>query len=74
MTYTYTDDNGKSVTNVYRAHDSYYINQYIARFIPFIVKKKETSSNEQNKAYVNVDMTHNPFDIGKLAKAAGIKF
>ena len=73
MTYTYTDDNGKSVTNVHSAHDSYYINQYIARFTPSIVKK-DTSSNEQHKAYVNVDLTHNPFDIGKLAKAAGIKF
>ena len=73
MTYTYTDDNGKSVTNVYSDHDSYYINQYIARFTPSIVKK-ETSSNEQHKAYVNVDMTHNPFDISELAKAAGIKF
>ena len=40
MTYTYTDDNGKPVTNVYSAHDSYYINQYIARFTPSIVKKK----------------------------------
>ena len=73
MTYTYTDDNGKSVTNVYSARDSYYINQYITRFTPSIVKK-DTSSNEQHKAYVNVDLTHNPFDIGKLAKAAGIKF
>lgn len=73
MTYTYTDDNGKSATNVYSARDSYYINQYIARFTPSIVKK-DTSSNEQHKAYVNVDLTHNPFDIGKLAKAAGIKF
>ena len=72
MTYTYTD-NGKSVTNVYSARDNYYINQYIARFTPSIVKK-DTSSNEQHKAYVNVDMTHNPFDIDKLAKAAGIKF
>ena len=70
---TYTDDNGKSVTNMYSARDIYYINQYIARFAPFIVKK-ETSSNEQHKAYVNADMTHNPFDIGKLTKAAGIKF
>ena len=73
MTYTYTDDNGKFLTNVYSARDSYYINQYIARFTPSIVKK-ETSSNEQHKAYVNVDMTHNPFDISELAKAAGIKF
>ena len=73
MTYTYTDDNGKSVTNVYSSRDSYYINQYIARFTPSIVKK-DTSSNEQHKAYVNVDMTHNPFDISKLAKAARIKF
>ena len=73
MTYTYTDDNGKSVTNVYSARDSYYINQYIARFTPFIVKK-ETSSKEQHKAYVNVDTTHNPFDISKLAKAARSKF
>ena len=73
MTYTYTDDNGKSVTNVYSARDSYYINQYIARFTPSIVKK-DTSSNEQHKAYVNVDLTHNPFDIGKLSKASGIKF
>lgn len=73
MTYTYTDNDGKSVTNVYSARDSYYINQYIARFTPSIVKK-ETSSNEQHKAYVNVDTTHNPFDISKLAKAAGIKF
>ena len=73
MTYTYTGDNGKSVTNVYSARDSYYINQYIARFTPSIVKK-DTSSNEQHKEYVNVDLTHNPFDIGKLAKAAGIKF
>ena len=73
MTYTYTDNNGKSVTNVYRARDSYYINQYIARFTPSIVKK-ETSSKEQHKAYVNVDTTHNPFDISKLTKASGIKF
>ena len=73
MTQTYTDDNGKSVTNLYSARDSYYINQYIARFTPSIVKK-DTSSNEQHKAYVNVDMTHNPFDISKLAKAARIKF
>lgn len=73
MTYTYTNSNGKPVTNVYNARDSYYINQYIAKFTPSIVKK-ETSSKEQHKAYVNVDMTHNPFDISKLAKAAGIKF
>ena len=73
MTYTYTDNNGKSITNVYSARDSYYINQYIARFTPSIVKK-ETSNKEQHKAYVNVDVTHNPFDISKLAKAAGIKF
>ena len=73
MTYTYTDNNGKSITNVYSARDSYAINQYIVRFTPSIVKK-ETSSNEQHKAYVNVDLTHNPFDIGKLAKAAVIKF
>ena len=73
MTYTYTYDNGKSITNAYSARDSYYINQYIARFTPSIVKK-DTSSTEQHKAYVNVDLTHNPFDIGKLAKAAGIKF
>lgn len=71
MTYTYID-NGKSVTNVYNARDSYAINQYIARFTPSIVKK-ETSSNEQHKAYVNVDMTCDPSDISKLAKAAGIK-
>lgn len=73
MTYTYTDDNGKSVTNVYNARDSYYINQYITRFTPYIVKK-ETFSNKKHKTYVNVDVTHNPFDISKLAKAAGIKF
>ena len=73
MTYTYTDNNGKSITNVYSARDSYAINQYIARFTPSIVKK-ETSSKEQHRAYVNVDMTHNPFDISKLAKAARIKF
>lgn len=73
MTYTYIDNTGKSITNVYSARDSYAINQYIARFTPSIVKK-ETSSNEQHKAYVNVDMTHNPFDINKLAKAARIKF
>lgn len=73
MTYTYIDNNGKPITNVYNARDSYAINQYIARFTPSIVKK-ETSSNEQHKAYVNVDMTHNPFDISKLTKAAGIKF
>ena len=72
MTYTYIDNN-KPITNVYNARDSYAINQYIARFTPSIVKK-ETSSNEQHKAYVNVDMTHNPFDISKLTKAAGIKF
>ena len=72
MTYTYIDNN-KPITNVYNARDSYAINQYIARFTPSIVKK-ETSSNEQHKAYVNVDMTHNPFDINKLAKAARIKF
>ena len=72
MTYTYTDNNGKPVTNVYSARDSYYINQYIAKFTPSIVKK-ETSSKEQHKTYVNVDTSHNPFDISKLAKAAGIK-
>ena len=72
MTYTYIDNN-KPITNVYNARDSYAINQYIARFTPSIVKK-ETSSNEQHKAYVNVDTTHNPFDISKLTKAAGIKF
>ena len=47
--------------------------KYIARFTPSIVKK-ETSSKEQHKAYVNVDVTHNPFDIIKLTKASGIKF
>ena len=73
MTYTYIDNNGKPITNVYNARDSYSINQYIARFTPSIVKK-ETSSNEQHKAYVNVDKTCNPFDISKLAKASGIKF
>ena len=73
MTYTYIDNDGKSVTNEYSARDSYAINQYIARFTPSIVKK-ETSSNEQHKAYVNVDMTQYQPDIIKLAKAAGIKF
>lgn len=73
MTYTYIDNDGKSVTNEYSAHDSYFINQYIARFTPSIVKK-ETSGNEQHKAYTNVDKTYNPFGISKLAKAAGIKF
>ena len=72
MTYTYID-NGKPVTNVYSARDSYYINQYIAKFTPSIVKK-ETSSKEQHKAYVNVDKTQYQPDIIKLAKAAGIKF
>lgn len=73
MTYTYIDNDGKSVTNEYSARDSYAINQYIARFTPSIVKK-ETYNNEQHKAYVNVDKTCNPFDISKLTKAAGIKF
>lgn len=73
MTYTYIDNDGKSVTNEYSARDSYAINQYIARFTPSMVKK-ETSSNEQHKAYVNVDKNFDPFDINKLAKAAGIKF
>lgn len=73
MTYTYIDNDGKSVTNEYSARDSYAINQYIARFTPSIVKK-ETSSNEQHKAYVNVDKTQYQPDIIKLARAAGIKF
>ena len=51
MTYTYIDNNGEPITNVYNARDSYAINQYIARFTPSIVKK-ETSRNEQHKAYV----------------------
>lgn len=72
MTYTYID-NGKSVTNVYSARDSYFIDQYIAKFTPSIVKK-DTSGNEQHKAYTNVDKIYNPFGISELAKAAGIKF
>ena len=73
MTYTYIDNNGEPITNVYNARDSYEINQYIARFTPSNVKK-ETTSNEQLNAYLNVVMTHNPFDMRKLVKAAGIKF
>ena len=55
------------------ARDSYYINKYIAKFTPSIVKK-ETSGNEQHKAYTNVDKTYNPFGISELAKATGIRF
>ena len=73
MTYTYIDNDGKSVTNEYTARDRYYINQYIAKFTPSIVKK-ETSGNEQHKAYTNVDKTRYQLGIRKLAEAAGIRF
>ena len=73
MTYTYIDNDGKSVTNEYTARDSYAINQYIAKFTPYIIKK-ETSGNEQHKAYTNVGKTRYQLDIMKLAKAAGIKY
>lgn len=73
MTYTYIDNNGKTITNEYTARDSYAINQYIARFTPYIIKK-ETYDNEQHKAYTNVDKTSHQLGIMKLAKAAGIRF
>ncbi len=73
MTYTFTDSNGKTITNVYNARDSYAINQYIAGFNPSLVKK-ETSSNEQHKAFVSVDAIPNQFSANiALAKAVGIR-
>lgn len=72
MTYTYTDGD-KTVTNVYNARDSYTINKFIAKFTPSIVKK-ETSGNEQHKAFVMADMTTNPLNISNsTAKCAGIR-
>ncbi len=73
MTYTYNNGSDK-ITNVYNAHDSHMIANYMSQFNPVLVKQKTHSSDQQHKAYVNTDMTstHTSIDVA-LAHQAGIR-
>ncbi len=73
MTYTYSNGSDK-VTNVYNAHDSHMIANYMSQFTPALVKQRTHSSDQQHKAYINTDMTHTHTSIDvALAHQAGIR-
>ena len=73
MTYSY-NNGAEVITNVYSAHDSRMIANYMSKFTPTLIKQNTHSSDMQHKAYVDVDTMHNPLNIDvAFAKHIGIR-